>query len=179
MGCRAREGPGGARVKCPHCEKDSDKVVDSRSTGEGAEIRRRRECLECGRRYTTYERVKESPLLVVKKDQTRMPFIRKKIMDGLLRACEKRPIGIDVVEGICDRVEKRISEEYEREVPTSAIGAMVMAELRDLDQVAYVRFASVYRAFSDVSEFLDELRPLLGETASSGYGKDRLDPEEG
>lgn len=166
-------------MRCPHCREDNDRVIDSRSSAEGAEIRRRRECLECGRRYTTYERIRKSPLLVVKKDDTRMPFERERVMRGLLRACEKRPIPVDKLEGICERVEKQISDRYEREVPSRAIGEMVMAELRDLDQVAYVRFASVYRAFNDITEFLDELRPMLGGASRAGYGKDKVDKEEG
>lgn len=166
-------------MKCPHCKKDNDKVIDSRSSGEGSEIRRRRECLECKRRYTTYEKVKATPLLVVKKDSNRMPYDRHKLMEGLVRACHKRPIGVDALEGVCDRVEQKISQDFDREIPSRAIGEMVMAELRDLDQVAYVRFASVYRAFNDITEFLDELRPMLGETTQAEHGKNKMDTEEG
>ncbi|MCZ6690188.1 MAG: transcriptional regulator NrdR [Planctomycetota bacterium] len=166
-------------MKCPHCSEDNDRVIDSRSSAEGAEIRRRRECLECSRRYTTYEKVKTTPLLVVKKDDSRMPYIRQKLMEGLVRACHKRPVPVDVLENICNRVEQRISQEHDREVPTEAIGEMVMAELRKTDLVAYVRFASVYRAFNDITEFLDELRPMLGELSTSEHGQDPVDPEAG
>ena len=162
-------------MRCPHCKKDNDKVIDSRSSSEGAEIRRRRECLGCGRRYTTYERIKRTPLVVVKRDKSRMPFERDKVMAGLMHACNKRPIAMDVIEGLADRVEKKISEEFEREVPTSRIGEMIMAELRDLDQIAYVRFASVYRSFNDISEFLEELRPMLGDLNGLTEARDARD----
>lgn len=175
----APQGAGQGTVKCPHCKKDNDKVIDSRSSGEGAEIRRRRECLGCSRRYTTYEKVKTTPLLVIKKDKNRVPYDRQKLMQGLVRACHKRPIAVDTLEGICDRVEQRISQEHDREVPSRAIGRMVMSELRETDQVAYVRFASVYRAFNDITEFLDELRPMLGGADEGGHGKDKVDSEKG
>ena len=162
-------------MRCPHCKQDNDKVIDSRSSSEGAEIRRRRECLGCGRRYTTYERIKRTPLMVVKRDKSRMPFQREKIMAGLLHACNKRPIGVDVLEGIADRVEKRVSEEFEKEVPTNRIGEVIMDELRDLDQIAYVRFASVYRSFNDISEFLEELRPMLGDLNGLTEARDARD----
>lgn len=148
-------------MRCPFCKVDDDKVVDSRASNDGFAIRRRRECLSCGRRYTTYERIEESPLRVVKKDQGREPFERRKILLGMIKACEKRPISIAALEAITERVENRVLEEYESEVPVTYIGELVMEELKALDQVAYVRFASVYREFQDVSEFMDELKPML------------------
>jgi len=148
-------------VKCPFCKQDKDRVIDSRSAGSGNSIRRRRLCLACKRRYTTYERAEERPLRVVKKDGTRQPFTRVKILAGLERACEKRPVSMAHLEEIVDRIEMEIYERYDREVASKHIGELVMKELRELDQVAYVRFASVYRAFKDVSEFITELQPML------------------
>lgn len=150
-------------MRCPFCKVDDDKVVDSRASSDGFAIRRRRECEACGRRYTTYERIEESPLRVVKKDQRREPFERRKILLGLMKACEKRPIPIAALEAITARVENQVLEEYESEVPVTFVGERVMAELRKLDQIAYVRFASVYREFQDVTDFLDELKPILTE----------------
>ena len=148
-------------MKCPFCKQDNDKVVDSRSAEEGAVIRRRRECLECGKRYTTYERVESIQLRVVKKDGSRVPFEREKILQGLLKACEKRPISVEQLERAVQEIETEITDTGEREVSTHLIGEIVMRRLRDLDQVAYVRFASVYREFKDLNQFLEELRPLL------------------
>jgi transcriptional repressor NrdR len=148
-------------VKCPYCKLDNNKVIDSRASDDAFSIRRRRECLECGRRYTTYENVEEAMLRVVKKDGSRAPFDRKRILSGVLKACEKRPVSTQSVEELVDRVERRCHELFDREVDTKAIGAFVMEELKKLDQVAYVRFASVYREFKDVSQFLDELRPFI------------------
>jgi transcriptional repressor NrdR len=148
-------------VRCPFCKQDNDRVIDSRASNDGFAIRRRRECLECSRRYTTYERLEESPLRVVKKDGRREPFDRAKILAGLRRACEKRPLSEEKLEEIVARIERSCSEKFDREVPTSFIGDLVMQELRTLDQVAYVRFASVYREFKDVTQFLQELRPML------------------
>jgi transcriptional repressor NrdR len=148
-------------VRCPFCKQDNDRVIDSRASNDGFAIRRRRECLECSRRYTTYERLEESPLRVVKKDGRREPFDRGKILAGLRRACEKRPVSEEKLEEIVTRIERACSERFDREVPTSFIGDLVMQELRTLDQVAYVRFASVYREFKDVTQFLQELRPML------------------
>jgi transcriptional repressor NrdR len=158
-------------MRCPFCKTDNDKVVDSRASDGGAVIRRRRECLECGRRYTTYERVEEIPLRVVKKDGSREPFERGKILSGLLKACEKRPVATDALEGIVQEIERKLADIAEREVSSRQIGEMVMQHLRTLDQVAYVRFASVYRAFKDINQFLEELRPML-EKKGRGNGKD-------
>jgi len=147
-------------VKCPFCDHLDDKVVDSRLAREGQLIRRRRECLSCKRRYTTYERIEETQPVVVKKDGRREPFDRQKILAGLKKACEKRPIKTDDIEVVTDRIEKRVQEKGETEVPSRTIGEEIMRELRDLDQVAYVRFASVYRDFKDIDQFMNELRSL-------------------
>ncbi len=148
-------------MRCPFCKTDDDKVIDSRASNDGYAIRRRRECTSCARRFTTYERIEESPLRVVKKDQHREPFDRRKILFGLIKACEKRPIPISVLEDITTRIENRVLEEFESEVPSTYLGELVMEELRRVDQVAYVRFASVYREFEDVTEFLRELEGML------------------
>jgi transcriptional repressor NrdR len=148
-------------MKCPYCGHLGDKVVDSREGKEGEVIRRRRECLECGKRFTSYERIDEIPYMVVKKDGTRERFDRQKLIGGLLRACEKRPVSLGAVEGIADRVESTLQERPEREIATAEIGEFVMDELKKLDKVAYVRFASVYRHFRDISEFMSELKDLL------------------
>jgi transcriptional repressor NrdR len=148
-------------VKCPYCGHLGDKVVDSRESKEGEVIRRRRECLGCGKRFTSYERIDEIPYMVVKKDGTRERFERQKLIGGLLRACEKRPVTVASLEAIADRVESALQERPEREIATADIGAFVMEELKTLDKVAYVRFASVYRHFRDISEFMSELKDLL------------------
>jgi len=148
-------------VKCPYCGHLGDKVVDSRETKEGEAIRRRRECLSCGRRFTSYERIDEIPYMVVKKDGTRERFERPKLVAGLLKACEKRPVSVAAVEAIADRVESILQERPEKEIAAREIGEFVMQELRRLDKVAYVRFASVYRHFRDINEFADELKALL------------------
>lgn len=148
-------------MKCPFCRHEEDKVIDSRSSGEGYLIRRRRECLKCGRRFTTYERVEEVPLMVIKKDGRREPFDRKKVLAGILRACEKRPIGMDVLEAMVDKLERALEKNFEREVESSRIGELVMKKLHDIDDVAYVRFASVYRQFKDVTQFTEEVKNLL------------------
>jgi transcriptional repressor NrdR len=148
-------------MKCPFCGFLEDKVVDSREAKDGDSIRRRRECLECGRRFTSYERIDEIPYMVVKKDGKREMFERNKIMAGLLRACEKRPISASQLEGIVDLVEKNVQDTTDREVPTSDIGKIIMSRLKALDKVAYVRFASVYLEFEDVSEFMTELKYLV------------------
>jgi len=158
-------------MRCPFCKADNDKVVDSRASDGGAVIRRRRECLECGRRYTTYERVEEIPLRVIKKDGTREPFERRKVFDGMVKACEKRPVPTEQLDDIVQEIERRLSDVADREVTSRQIGEMVMHKLRDLDQVAYVRFASVYRAFKDINQFLEELRPML-ERRAEDDGKD-------
>ena len=147
-------------MKCPFCDHLDDKVVDSRLAREGQLIRRRRECLSCKRRYTTYERIEETQPVVVKKDGRRELFDRQKILAGLKKACEKRPIKTDDIEAVTDRIEKRVQEKGETEVPSRTIGEEIMRELRDLDQVAYVRFASVYRDFKDIDQFMNELRSL-------------------
>jgi transcriptional repressor NrdR len=147
-------------VKCPFCDELEDKVVDSRMAKEGEVIRRRRECLGCKRRYTTYERVEEILPVVVKKDGRRESFDRTKILAGLKKACEKRPISTATIEVVTDRIEKRIQEMGETEIESRIVGEELMKELHQLDQVAYVRFASVYREFKDIDQFMDELRTL-------------------
>jgi transcriptional repressor NrdR len=147
-------------VKCPFCDELEDKVVDSRMAKEGEVIRRRRECLGCKRRYTTYERVDEILPMVVKKDGRRESFDRSKILAGLKKACEKRPISTATIETVTDRIEKRIQEMGETEIESRIVGEELMKELDQLDQVAYVRFASVYREFKDIDQFMDELRTL-------------------
>jgi len=148
-------------MKCPFCGHLEDKVVDSRESREGDVIRRRRECLECGRRFTSYERIDEIPYMVVKKDGTREKFDRQKLMSGLLKACEKRPVSLNQLEAVANEVEYFVQEASDRERSTSEIGEMLMERLRALDKVAYVRFASVYLDFKDIKEFMAELRDLL------------------
>ncbi|MEC4669592.1 MAG: transcriptional regulator NrdR [Nitrospirota bacterium] len=150
-------------MKCPFCDELEDKVVDSRMAREGEVIRRRRECLACKRRYTSYERIEESLPIVVKKDGRREPFDRLKIVSGLKKACEKRPISTATIEAVADRIEKRIQEMGETEVSSRTVGEEVVRELHQLDQVAYVRFASVYREFKDIEQFMDELKILARE----------------
>jgi len=150
-------------VKCPFCHEIEDKVVDSRMAREGEVIRRRRECLACKRRYTTYERVEESLPVVVKKDGRRESFDRAKILAGLKKACEKRPISVATIEAVADRIEKRVQEMGETEIQSRTVGEEVMRELHQLDQIAYVRFASVYREFKDIDQFMDELKALARE----------------
>ena len=148
-------------MKCPFCNHLSDKVVDSREGKEGQVIRRRRECLDCGRRFTSYERIDEIPYMVVKKDGNRERFDRQKVMAGLLKACEKRPVSAAMLEAIADRVEAALQEQPEKEIAAAEVGGFVMRELKELDKVAYVRFASVYRHFRDIGEFMTELKDLL------------------
>src|SRR4029077_15729478 len=148
-------------MKCPYCSPLGDKVVDSRESKEGDAIRRRRECLECGKRFTSYERIDEIPYMVVKKDGSRERFERKKLVAGLLKACEKRPVSMAALEAVADRVESSLQERPEKEIATADVGGFVMEELKKLDKVAYVRFASVYRQFRDVGEFMSELNDLL------------------
>jgi transcriptional repressor NrdR len=148
-------------MKCPYCAHLGDKVVDSRESKEGEVIRRRRECLGCGKRFTSYERIDEIPYMVVKKDGTRERFERQRLIGGLLKACEKRPVSVAALEAIADRVESTLQERPEKEITTADIGASVMDELKTLDKVAYVRFASVYRHFRDLGEFMSELKDLL------------------
>ena len=148
-------------MKCPFCANLGDKVVDSRESKEGEVIRRRRECLSCGRRFTSYERIDEIPYMVIKKDGRRERFERQKLIAGLLKACEKRPVSVSSLEAIADRVESTLQDRPEKEISTDEIGAFVMEELKGLDKVAYVRFASVYRHFRDIGEFMNELKDLL------------------
>ncbi|MCP4228738.1 MAG: transcriptional repressor NrdR [bacterium] len=148
-------------MKCPYCGQLEDKVVDSRLHGNDSIIRRRRECTSCNRRFTTYERVEEVPVLVVKRGGNRAGYDRNKIIKGIMAACEKRPISKETIIGIVDSLEKELLKNYENEIPTSVIGEAVMAALRELDSVAYVRFASVYRSFEDVGEFIDEASKLI------------------
>jgi transcriptional repressor NrdR len=148
-------------MRCPVCGHEEDKVVDSRATKENSAVRRRRECLKCGHRYTTYEYVEHRPVMVVKKDGSREHYDREKILNGLLRACEKRPVSMEALEKLVDDVQLAVSGSARDEISTSEIGNEIMKRLAEIDQVAYVRFASVYRDFKDVTQFLDELRNLL------------------
>ncbi len=148
-------------MKCPFCGHLGDKVVDSREGKEGEVIRRRRECLGCGRRFTSYERIDEIPYMVVKRDGTRERFERQKVIAGMLKACEKRPVSVAALEAVANRVEATLQERPEKEISTEEVGAFVMEELKKLDKVAYVRFASVYRHFRDIGEFMTELKGLL------------------
>ncbi len=148
-------------MKCPFCSFEESKVVDSRPTDEGERIRRRRECLSCAKRFTTYEMIESLPIIVIKKDKSREQFSREKLMNGLLRACEKRPVSIDTLDNLIDEIESTIQNSLDREVSSERIGQLTMEKLKDLDEVAYVRFASVYRRFKDVSSFMDELNMLL------------------
>ncbi|HEV8200900.1 MAG TPA: transcriptional regulator NrdR [Candidatus Polarisedimenticolia bacterium] len=148
-------------MRCPFCAHLEDKVVDSREGKDGRVIRRRRECLKCAKRFTSYERIDEIPLMVIKKDDRREPYDRNKITAGLRRACEKRPVSPSVLEAITDEIEQMMQDSPEREISTQAIGEKVMERLRTLDTVAYVRFASVYRQFQDVDQFMRELKEIL------------------
>ena len=151
-------------MRCPFCGYGESKVIDSRAAEEGSSIRRRRECLQCVRRFTTYEMVEESPLMVIKKDGRRELFDRSKLLSGLLRACEKRPVPLNVAETLIDKVEKEIRNSMEREVSSRLIGETVMRYLKDIDQVAYVRLASVYRQFADLNNFMQELEVLMRQS---------------
>jgi len=155
-------------MKCPFCANVENKVIDSRISKDGDAIRRRRECVSCGKRFTTYEVVEEVLPTVVKKDGRREPFDRTKIRSGIKKACEKRPISTDVIESIVDRIERKCQEYPDKEIPASAVGERVMKELQTLDGVAYVRFASVYREFRDVGDFMDELKAFLGVKKDNG-----------
>lgn len=158
-------------MRCPFCGSMEGKVIDSRATEEGSSIRRRRECQECNRRFTTYEVVEEVPLLVVKKDGRRVLFDRNKLLHGVLKSCEKRPIAIETIEELVGRVEREIRYSMAREVSSDRIGEMVMDELKELDQVAYVRFASVYRQFADIQNFMQELEGLMLGKTKQGAAK--------
>ena len=144
-------------MKCPYCSFDESKVIDSRPTDEGERIRRRRECLRCGKRFTTYEVMEPVPVVVIKKDKSREAFDRNKLLNGLLRACEKRPVSLATLEEVVDEIEANLQNSLDREVPSSLIGTYAMDKLRDIDEVAYVRFASVYRQFKDINSFMEEL----------------------
>ncbi len=150
-------------MKCPFCGYEESKVIDSRPTDEGERIRRRRECIKCAKRFTTYEIIESVPVIVVKKDKSREVFDRTKLFNGLLRACEKRPVSIDTIESIVSDIESNLQNSLDREVTSTHIGQLAMERLKDTDEVAYVRFASVYRQFKDINTFMDELAKLLQE----------------
>src|SRR3989338_3999739 len=150
-------------MKCPYCGYKEDKVVDSRATAEESAVRRRRECLKCGKRFTTYEYIEEVSLMVIKKDGRREPFDRKKLLAGIIKACEKRPVSMEKMEEIDTQVERAIQKKSDREVFSTRIGELVMERLKLLDDVAYVRFASVYRQFKDVGQFMEELKSVLSK----------------
>ena len=151
-------------MKCPFCEQPDTKVIDSRPTEEGHAIRRRRECIVCGKRFTTYEKVEDVFFMVVKRDGRGESFDRNKILNGIIRACEKRPISLDQMEAVVSDIERNLNNRMEKEISSELIGEIVMEHLKDLDEVAYVRFASVYRQFKDISTFMGELEKLLGKT---------------
>lgn len=148
-------------MKCPFCGYEESKVIDSRPTDEGQRIRRRRECLNCAKRFTTYEIIESLPIIVIKKDKSREAFNRDKLMTGLLRACEKRPVSIDTLDTLIDEIETTLQNSLDREVSSEKIGEIVMEKLKKIDEVAYVRFASVYRQFKDINTFMKELNKLL------------------
>lgn len=150
-------------MKCPFCAVEESKVIDSRPTDEGERIRRRRECISCGKRFTTYEIIESVPIIVVKKDKSRQVFDRNKLLNGMLRACEKRPVSIEMLETAVSEIEAALQNSLEREVSTDYIGELAMEKLKAIDEVAYVRFASVYRQFKDINTFMDELKKLLRE----------------
>ena len=161
-------------MKCPFCSDFDNKVVDSRLSGESDVIRRRRECLGCGRRFTTYERVEDILPMVIKKDGRREPFDRSKIFSGIQIACRKRPVPVAVMEEVVDRIEKTVQEKGDKEIKSSDIGETLMMELHDLDEVAYVRFASVYRSFRDINEFMEELKDLLKDEESRRLNEEKI-----
>lgn len=148
-------------MQCPFCKQDNDKVINSRPSADGINIKRRRECMNCGRRYTTYERIEETPLKVIKKDGHRVAFDRSKIRIGMEKACEKRPISTDTIESAVSDIERNLYNRFDREVPTKYIGEQIMQKLKTMDKVAYVRFASVYREFKDIADFMEEVKPLI------------------
>ena len=150
-------------MKCPYCAHPESKVVDSRPSDEGSSIRRRRECLACHKRFTTYETMESLPLMVVKKDGSRQSFDKSKLLNGMIRACEKRPVSFSTLERMADEIEQVLQNEMNREIPSARIGELVMERLKQVDEVAYVRFASVYRQFKDISTFMAELNKLLEE----------------
>ncbi|PIU40477.1 MAG: transcriptional regulator NrdR [Candidatus Omnitrophica bacterium CG07_land_8_20_14_0_80_50_8] len=150
-------------MKCPFCGFIEDKVIDSRSSNEDKSVRRRRECMKCKRRFTTYEYIEEMPLMLIKKDGRREAFDRNKIISGILKACEKRPVSVDKIEGVVDKIEKELQKNFDKEVKAQTVGELVMDHLHKLDQVAYVRFASVYRQFKDINQFMKELQDILND----------------
>lgn len=150
-------------MRCPKCNYEETKVLDSRQTDDGFKIRRRRECTSCGQRFTTYEKIEEMQLLVIKRDGNRQGYNRDKIINGLIRACEKRPISLSQIENIAENVEKQLYNNFQIEVSTEQIGEIVMNELKNIDDVAYVRFASVYKQFKDINTFMEELKTILNE----------------
>ncbi|MDX9917632.1 MAG: transcriptional regulator NrdR [Gudongella sp.] len=150
-------------MRCPYCEYPESKVTDSRPTDEGQAIRRRRECMSCGRRFTTYEKIEELPVMIVKRDGNRQAYDRNKLMNGVIKACEKRPVPMASIEKMVDDIEKTIFNSLENEITSVEIGELVMNRLKDIDEVAYVRFASVYRQFKDVNSFMEELKKILDE----------------
>ena len=150
-------------MKCPYCDYDDSKVVDSRPTDDNQSIRRRRECLKCKKRFTTYERLEKSPIVVVKKDGVRQSYDRSKLLNGKIRACEKRPVSLSRLEEAVDNVEKKIYNSLEREIKSQDIGEMVMLELKEIDEISYVRFASVYRQFKDINSFMEEIMNIKSE----------------
>lgn len=152
-------------MKCPYCGYKEDKVIDSRSSSQGNSVRRRRECLKCERRFTTYEHIEQIPLLVVKKDGRREAFDRNKILSGIVKACEKRSVSLKMMESLVASIERAVMRKYEKEIPASVVGELVMEKLAGVDEVAYVRFASVYRQFKDVNQFMNELQEILGKGA--------------
>lgn len=150
-------------MKCPYCDFSESKVIDSRPTDESQAIRRRRECSSCGMRFTTYEMIEEVPIIIVKKDGNRQTYDRNKLLNGIIKSCEKRPVTLDEIEGIVNGIEKKLFNSMKKEISSTEIGEMVMESLKDIDEVSYVRFASVYRQFKDVNSFMDELKKFLNE----------------
>lgn len=165
-------------MKCPYCAHDQDKVVDSRPTDEGAAIRRRRECLSCGARFTTFEKIESYPLIVIKRHGEREPFDRDKLIAGITKACEKRPISADTIDLAAREIENSIRNTLKREVSSEEVGELVMNRLEEIDQVAYVRFASVYREFKDVESFMEELQMLLGRGGTMREQIERSDSDD-
>lgn len=155
-------------MKCPYCYSEDSKVVDSRATNDGFAIRRRRECLNCKERFTTYEKIENTPLIVVKKDKTRETFDRSKILNGMIKSCEKRPVSLQTLDSITDKIELELRNSMEKEASTVLIGEMVMRALKEVDEVAYVRFASVYRQFKDTQSFMEELQKIIDESKNNG-----------
>ena len=165
-------------MRCRYCHGTESKVVDSRPTDDGTSIRRRRECMSCGRRFTTYEKIEEIPIMVVKKDGRRETFDSEKILRGVRKACEKRPVSYQMLEDAVDNIEQALLNSYEREITSIHVGELAMQELKNIDEVAYVRFASVYRQFGDINTFMDELKDLLNKRATQGRDTASEDAEK-